>query len=389
MILAALIDLGMDAEVLQQQAASLGIEPFEIRARPFSDGGMRGTQVTVTVAEDRHLPHRRLNDIRNIIEASDLADGIKQAAVSIFARLAAAEAAVHDTTPDEIHFHEVGALDAIVDIVGACTAIDSLGIDRVEVGPLPVGRGTVECRHGVMPVPVPATVELLGGHPVVATDEPHELVTPTGAAILMHWAQTTRDADARAGAAASAPRSATRHGLGFGHRRLRGRLNALRTWIGEADDTAGRASDTCLVLECNIDDTVPELLGSLLARLMEHGALDAFTTPVQMKKQRPGTLLTVLARPADRETLLDAVFRETTTFGIRERCVERVVLDRRHVEVNTPYGMVRVKIGTWQNADITHAPEHDDCVRCAKAENVSVRAVYEAALRAALPPPST
>jgi uncharacterized protein (TIGR00299 family) protein len=268
-------------------------------------------------------------------------------------------------------------VDAIVDIVGSCAALDMLGVGAVRVGPLPLGTGTLTCEHGILPVPAPATVEILGAHPVVQTDEPAELVTPTGAALLMTWKEL-------AGSDTDAAKAGTiqRVGYGLGHKALKTRPNCLRGMLVESRAGETAPEDACVVLECNLDDTVPELLGSLCQRLMEKGALDVFTTPVQMKKQRPGTLLTVLCLPSDREPFVEMIFAETTTFGIRHRSTQRTVLDRRHADVETPYGTVRVKIGSWQGKDITHAPEHEDCVRCAREHSVPVRTVYEAALRA-------
>jgi uncharacterized protein (DUF111 family) len=224
----------------------------------------------------------------------------------------------------------------------------------------------------VLPVPVPATVELLKGHPTVQTQEPHELVTPTGAALLMEWKS-----------AASPPSSVSTGpvGHGFGHRHLDSRPNLLRARLLETVEQ-DEATDDGLVLECQVDDTVPELLGALVERLLREGALDAFTTPVQMKKQRPGTLLTVLCRPGQKAALLDLIFRESTTFGVREYPTNRTVLERRHVEVETPYGAVRIKIGTWHGEDVTSAPEMDDCIKRAEEHGVAVRRVYEAALQA-------
>jgi uncharacterized protein (DUF111 family) len=251
--------------------------------------------------------------------------------------------------------------------------LELLAIDSVAVGPLPLGHGAVKAAHGMLPLPAPATVELLKGMRVLPVDEPFETVTPTGAALLSTWSQS----DAPSPTAGRLQRT----GYGFGQHRYASRPNLLRALLLES--AVEPAGDECLVLECNLDDTVPELLGSLATRLLSVGALDAFLTPVQMKKQRPGTLLTVLCRPGQREALLDLIFRESTTFGIREHPVRRTILARRQEEVATPFGKVRVKIGEWQGRVITRAPEHDDCARLAQQAGVAVRAVYEAALTAA------
>ncbi|MBU0714293.1 MAG: nickel pincer cofactor biosynthesis protein LarC [Verrucomicrobia bacterium] len=389
MILAALLDLGVSREDLQHQLTGLPIGPFEIEVNSISDRGLHGTRVNVHVPSHEHThgsadhsqpqvhpPHRGLIEIRALIDGSQLSASVKAASLRVFRRLAEAEAHVHGTTPDQVHFHEVGAVDAIIDIVGACLGLERLGVAGVSVGPLPLGHGTVVCAHGILPVPAPATVELLKGFTVAPTDEPFELVTPTGAALLT----TCKTLET------FPPGSRIlKVGQGFGHRTLNGRPNVLRAMLMESDSVAADAdgcpaTDTCLVLECNLDDLTPELTGSLMKRLLDAGALDVFLTPVQMKKQRPGILLTVLCRPEQRPTMLDLIFRESTTFGIREYPVQRTVLERRHESVETPFGRVRVKIGRWQGSDITVSPEYEDCRRAAESAGVSVRAVYEAAL---------
>jgi len=375
MTLACLIGLGADAAALQRRLASLRVGPFAIEARPHSDGGFAGLQVNVNVPGGLSHAHRRRDDILALIADADLPDAARRLSAAVFTRLAEAEAKVHGTTAADVHFHEVGAVDSVVDIVGACTALCALGVDRVAVGPFPQGRGARGGAHGVMPIPAPATVELLTGFDVVQTDEPFELVTPTGAALLTTWARSL----AADGPAVEGVMRAS--AVGIGHQKLSARPNLLRARLIESRPREAQR-DECLVLECNLDDTVPELLGSLAERLMRDGALDVFTTPVHMKKQRPGCLLTVLCRPEDRDRLIDLVFAESTTFGIREYAARRTVLTRRHVAVNTPYGGVRVKVGAWKGRDITRAPEHDDCARLAAERGVPVRAVYEAALRA-------
>ncbi|NQT93303.1 MAG: nickel pincer cofactor biosynthesis protein LarC [Lentisphaerae bacterium] len=374
MILGALIDLGADAELLRNGLSTLPVEPFQICSEPFTDRGFTGTRVSVNIDECPGHPHRGLADIRKLISDSDLPDPVKQRAVSVFERLAGAEAAVHGSSIDKIHFHEVGAVDAIVDIAGACLALHMLGVAEILMGPLPLGRGTVESEHGILPVPAPASVELLKGHQVVQTDEPFELVTPTGAAILTALGSSD---------VPIAPATVERTGYGFGFHKLTGRANVLRAMLLDCPGEEGRPAHECLVLECNIDDTVPELLGSLVESLLAGGAIDVFTTPVQMKKQRPGTLLTVLCERDLKDSLIDLVFSECTTFGVREYTTTRTVLGRRRKEVTTEYGTIRVKVGSWKGSEITFAPEHDDRVRCAKEKGVPVRAVYEAALERA------
>ncbi|MBN1557166.1 MAG: nickel pincer cofactor biosynthesis protein LarC [Lentisphaerae bacterium] len=375
MILACLIGLGVDPDELARALASLRIEPFAIRAETVTEGGFSGLRVTVEVA-DRPHPHRRLADIRELVERSTLPSGAQRRGLAVFRRLAEAEAAVHGTAPEAVHFHEVGAMDSIIDILGACTALEWLDVGPVSVSVLPLGTGTIESAHGRLPVPAPATVVLLENRPVIRTGEPFELVTPTAAA----WLTAAGDPAAAHGAAGLLEKSAA----GFGHRRLNSRPNLLRAMLLAPPPRPAPAGPpaACVVLECNLDDAVPELIGSLTGRLLAAGALDVFTTPVQMKKQRPGTLLTVLCRPEDRPVLIDLIFTESTTFGVREYAVSRTVLARREAAVTTPYGTVRLKIGAWQGRDVTRAPEHEDCAARAREHGVPVRAVYEAALRA-------
>ena len=371
MILSTLVALGVQPEKLETMLSTLAMESFSLQVETTIDRGLSGTRVTVDIPEEHH-PHRGLREISEIIVQADLPAPVEAMSLRVFERLAEAEATVHGTTPDRIHFHEVGAMDAIVDIVGSCAGLYLLNVDRVEIGPLPIGRGCTTCAHGELPLPVPAVAQLLQNFSCVQTEEPFELVTPTGAALLTAWAQDPTEHISNAPVV-------TCVGYGLGQRQLSGRANALRGMLLTDRDAGDDQAGTCLVLECNLDDTVPELLGSLCRQLLQQGALDVFTTPVQMKKQRPGTVLTVLANAADREAFVDAILRETTTFGIRSYNVERIMLMRRIETVATPYGSIRVKVGTWKGRDITRSPEHDDCVVAAESAGVSVRTVFEAA----------
>ncbi len=376
MILASLIDLGISPSKLRDQLASLNIGDFEIESQEIHAAGLRGRTARVIFNAPDNT-HRGLGHIRGIIEASALPDSVRVNSIAVFTRLAEVEAGIHGGSVNDVHFHEVGAHDSIVDIVGACLAIELLGVTKITCSPLPLGHGTTGSAHGTIPVPAPATLALLKDHPVILTDEPFELVTPTAAALISTW---TSPSQFEGDTGSSSPTSV---GYGFGERELNNRPNLLRAILMQTPAIQCNQHDTCLVIECNIDDSSPELLGSLTQQLLAAGALDVFTVPIQMKKQRPGSMLSVLCRPDQQPAMLDLIFRETTTFGVREHITRRTVLARRHEQVITPYGPVRMKVGRWRDQDITRSPEHDDCVALAKEKGVSVRAVYEAAISAA------
>jgi len=383
MILAALVDLGINAGTLQNLLSGIVGQPLEIRAERSFDRGLSGIRISIRAQGVSHADHHvGLDHIRRLLSQSSLPERVQALSLKVFERLAKAEASVHQTTPEAVHFHELGAVDTIADIVGACLGLDMLEVDEVIVGPLPLGVGTIECEHGILPNPAPATVELLRGHPVVNTQEPFELVTPTGAALLMEWRELKAATTAKHSAPACGALTIGRSGHGLGHRSLQTRPNILRATLMETKPSSVTAGDHCIVLECNLDDTIPELIGSLSQKLLAAGAWDAFTVAAQMKKQRPGTLLCVLCDPSKREQLIDLIFTESTTFGIREYSTYRHVLERRFETVSTPYGEVRVKLGLWKGRVVTRAPEHEDCVACAERHGVAVRTVYEAALRA-------
>jgi len=379
MILGALIGLGVPVEELSEELKSLKVDPFEIVVEDVVEQGMSGLRARVDVQEHRHHPHhhgehhhdhgRHLSTILKLIHASDLPEGVKANASTVFQRIGEAEAAIHNVDIEKIHFHEVGAMDSIIDIVGCCLALHKLGVDGVSIRSLPQGHGMIECAHGTYPNPAPATLRLLQEFPVEQVDEPYELVTPTGAALLSTW-QTAATPFAGSRAAVTA--------YSFGHRKLRHRPNLLRATIYEEKED--RTAEECLVLECNLDDMTPELVGCLFDQLLEAGALDVFTTPVFMKKQRPGILLSVLCQPGDREKMMSLIFSESTTFGVREHLAQRTVLERCFESVDTPFGPVRIKLGRRDGELVTASPEIEDCRKCASEGGVPVKNVYDAAL---------
>lgn len=374
MILATLVDLGVRPADLNPVLASLGDFHIAVEAHQHSDHGMQGTRVTVHAherdADHGHHHHRHLPDIRQMIEHCTAPADVKRRSVAVFERLAQAEARVHSITPEHVHFHEVGALDAIADIVGSCLGLHLLNVNQVGMSPLPQGHGTIQCAHGVLPNPAPGTVELLKGFPVCHADEPFELVTPTGAALLTTWSTLHAWPDGWVIKAV---------GHGFGQRKLNQRPNLLRVTLLDPPPVRIEDPQSCMVLETNIDDTTPELVGALVQKLLAAGAYDAFTTSIQMKKQRPGTLLTVLCAPDRKAVMLDLIFTESTTFGVREHLTRRTMLEREMVDGETPFGIIRIKIGRWHGTPVTASPEYEDCAKAAALHNVSVRVVYESA----------
>jgi len=310
----------------------------------------------------RHLPH-----IVKMIEAATLPEPVKQNAIKVFETLGAAEAAVHGTTMERVHFHEVGAIDSICDIVGACLALHLLGVEAVYASPINTGSGTIEADHGIMPVPTPATARLLEGKPVYARGPETELTTPTGAALLAALGQ---------GFGPMPPMVIAASGFGAGTKDFSMMANVVRVVLGEA--TNAPESTRIAVLEANVDDSTPEILGYALDRLLAAGALDVTLQPIFMKKNRPATLVQVLARLEDKERLAGLLLEETSSFGLRLYEAERRVTARQHVEVETAYGRVRVKVGGCGTA----APEFDDCSRVAQAAGVPLKEIYAAALAA-------
>ncbi len=371
MILAALIDAGLSVDELRESLATLPVTGYKIHARKIDKQNFAATQFDVQLNDDRTQSHRNLQDITRIIQGGALTQTVQRRALAVFHRLAAAEAQAHGSNLDQVHFHEVGAVDAIVDIVGACWALERLRIDRVVCSPIPVGSGTVTCAHGVLPVPAPATALLLRGVPLAATDEIGELTTPTGAAILTEIASAFGPLPAI---------TIERIGVGAGQREGKNRPNVLRVILGHS--TPGRHLEPITVLEACIDDATPEVLGYTMERLLNAGALDAYCVPIHMKKARPGMLLTVLATAEQVTQLESIVFRETTTFGIRHSDILRSVLPRRIENVPTRFGDIGVKIGTIDDQPVSVAAEYEDCRAAADRHGVPLREVMTEAVEA-------
>jgi hypothetical protein len=382
MILGALLDAGLPFQELRAALGSLLPSGTDIAAEHVVKAGVAATKFRLVQPAHNHHdhhahhhdhPHRTVAEIHALIDTSALPPKAKQKASALFDRLAHAEAAVHHIPVERVHLHEVGALDSIVDIAGTVFGIEWLGIDRVISSPLNVGGGTVRCAHGEMPVPAPATLRLLEGVPVYSNGIDAELVTPTGALLVAGHATTYGPMPAM---------TVAQSGYGAGDRDLPGRPNVLRVLLGEA--AAEPATERLIVLECEIDDMNPQLFGVLMDRLQEAGALDVFFTPVQMKKNRPGTLVTVLAPPARRSALSTIIFTETTTIGLRWHDADRERLEREIVTVTTPHGAARVKVATRGGAIVNAAPEFDDCTRLASVAGISVKDAQTLVMKAYL-----
>lgn len=352
----------------------------ELRGQRPSQAGQETAVAMSSERQSLSLPHQHANarglvEIRRIISQTVLSDSVKKTAISIFEALAAAEAKIHNTSIDAVHFHEVGAVDAMVDIVGAAVGAEGLAVDKIVCSPLNVGGGTVRCTHGTFPVPPPATVELLKDAPVYSSGLQAELVTPTGAAIVKTLASRFSPFPEM---------KIEKSGYGAGSRDFPGYPNVLRLTIGESAPTlaAKTASEIITLLEANLDDLNPQVFGYVMERLLCERALDVFGIPVQMKKNRPGMLLTVLCQPEDADKLAQIIFSETTTLGVRRRQETRQILARRWESVPTPWGDVRIKIASMNGTVTNYAPEFEDCRQIAEKHHVPLKTVMQEAARA-------
>jgi pyridinium-3,5-bisthiocarboxylic acid mononucleotide nickel chelatase len=400
MFLGALVDVGVPFDLFEQTVAALNVGATLERSR-VDRSGISATKINVLVdgqkdlpreefwAEDRNRPQNRdrrpghgerrgrhLTPILNSIADAPISEIAKRSASAIFTALGQAEAQVHNLPIEKVHFHEVGAADAIVDIVCAAVGAEALGVEQFLASALNVGGGTVTCDHGVIPVPAPATLELLKGLPIYSGEVQKELVTPTGAAIVRHLGS---------GFGPCPPMTTEAIGYGAGSRDFAGHSNVLRLVVGELTEDHALPSqpsqEQIIVLEANLDDLSPQIIGYTVDRLLAAGALDVFTTAIQMKKSRPGTLITVLARPQDEDGLRGILLEETSTLGVRSRREGRHVLARRHETVQTPWGQVRIKIGSADGDDMNAAPEYEDCRRIAAACLLPLKSVMQEALR--------
>jgi uncharacterized protein (TIGR00299 family) protein len=396
MLVGAMLDSGLDFELLRSALLKLGVEGYELSLGRVDRSGISAAKFDVHLTSEPHSHehhhnhehshgehshghrrqshHRSLSEIKGIISSSNLSELVKQRAQAIFQRIGEAEAKIHNVPIETVHFHEVGAIDSIVDIVGACVAFDALKIERIISSPLHVGSGTFQCAHGTYPVPGPATAELLKGIPIYSKDVEGELVTPTGAAIISTLAE---------GYGPMPMMKIENIGYGAGTRDYPKFPNALRAIIGELEEDADRTPGAVTIIEANIDDLNAQVFGYLMEKALAAGALDIFYTPVQMKKNRPGVLLTLLCNPPDRERMCDLIFGETTTLGVRYRNEQREILTREFVTVETEYGPIRVKVSRARDGRVMNAsPEFEDCRVAAEKSGVGLRDAQTAALKA-------
>jgi uncharacterized protein (TIGR00299 family) protein len=368
MLLAALLDAGAAEEALQAVPEAIGLERVEIAAERVERQGIGALHVRVDAPHDH--ADRRYRDIRLLLEESALTEAVRARSLDAFARLAAVEARIHGVELDDVHFHELGAVDTLVDVCGAFTLLEELGVELVACSPLPFARGLTRAAHGVLPLPAPATLGLLEGAPLAGVETEAELVTPTGAAIaatvVEEWGSLP-------------PLTLDRVGYGAGSRDFPDRPNVVRVVLGSAAGGLTPAGDVVL-LETNLDDLVPELLPDAVERCFEAGALDVWTVPAQMKKGRPGIVLSVLARPEAETELARVLLHETTALGVRVRRLGRYELEREEKVVAVDGGTVRVKVGLLEGRVVNVAPEHDDCARVARETGRAVKSVWAEAL---------
>lgn len=375
MTLGAFVDAGLDVRVVKDHLAQLHLHGYEISAEKVKRAGVTGTKVHVIIFptdnhihashhDHHHNSHLKFSDIQSIIEKSTLHNDIKGDSIKIFQRLAAVEAKIHDTTIEEVHFHEVGAIDAIIDIVGSVIAIKHLGIEKIYFSPIPTGCGYTKCEHGTFPVPAPATIELLKNQLLKSVNIEKEITTPTGAAIITTLGEGLRT---------NPEMKILQVGYGAGSNDNPNIPNLLRIFIGETSD---QASDEMWIAETNIDNMSGEILGYVMDKLFEVGAVDVYFTSIQMKKGRPGVIVSAIVSELNLPSVESVLFSQTTTFGIRKYKVVRKILAREFREFDSPLGKVKVKIGKFNGTTKSIFPEYEDCKRIAEEKSIPLKQVY-------------
>ena len=374
MTLGAFFDLGVPEEWLKDRLEAIPLTGFEVLAETVSHHGIQAKSVEVRVKDD--ATSRHYEDIKSILEKSPMSSGVKQRSLDIFERIADAEALIHGCPKEKVHFHEVGGIDALVDIVGTALCVDYLKIDSVIASPIPVGRGFVTCQHGTLPVPAPATLGILKGVPIYGTNIPHEMVTPTGAAIIATLAGSFKEMP---------DMIIEEIGYGAGKRELETQPNLLRIVLGTEITNSEKElgvyqADQIVILETCIDDMNPEVFGFLMERLFEKGALDVYWIPIFMKKNRPGTMIQVLCPENYREVLMTCILSESSSLGVRYYHVKRRMLGRERITVKTVYGEIEVKRITELDGSSRIIPEYEICKKIALEKNLPIRMVYDTIL---------
>ena len=367
MILGALVDLGVDPGKIRKALKTLDLKGYKLKTSRVQRGLIAGTKVQVSLTKSSHHPARKYSDIKKLIADSDLSSTAKKNSLEIFKRIAQVEAAIHDTTMEKIHFHEIGAVDSIVDIVGGVVAIESLKLDKIYASPLNVGEGFVQCAHGCLPVPAPATLKLLQGIPVFSNGIKKELTTPTGAAMIGFYADKFGSLPAM---------KIVGDGYGAGDHIIAEMPNMLRVVLGEI---SAESDEELVLIETNIDDMNPEFYEGTMESLFKAGALDVYLNPIIMKKSRPANKISVLSSETDRQAMTEILLHETSSFGVRYFRIGRTVLEREMKTVNISWGSVRIKIGKFNGKVIQISPEYEDCKKIAYKEKVPVKQVYEEA----------
>ena len=368
MILGAMVDLGVDIKEIRKALKNLDLKGYNLHSKKIQRNGLASTQITVETKKFKKQhspPHRSYSDIRKLISQSKLTSTVKSNSIEIFKRIAKVEAQIHNTTIQKIHFHEIGGTDSIVDIVGGVWAIESLNLDTIKSSPLNVGEGFVDCAHGRLPVPAPATLKLLKGIPVFSNGVKAELTTPTGAAMIGFYAEKFDSIPTMTIAS---------EGYGAGSRVIPSLPNLLRVLVGNI--TIGKINNLVMI-ETNIDDMNPEIFETVMESLFSAGALDVYFSAIIMKKNRPATKISVLAECGSREKLSKILLTETSSFGVRFYSVDRLILDREIKKLKTPYGLIKIKLGKLDGKIVQAAPEFEDCKKVARAKKLPAKKIYD------------
>ncbi|MFO8090787.1 MAG: nickel pincer cofactor biosynthesis protein LarC [Desulfatiglandaceae bacterium] len=367
MFLGALLDAGLPVENLRNALGTLPLRGYEIESETVLRSGIAGCSFKVHVENKEHQ-HRNVGMIREMINSSGLSEWVKARSVEMFERLARVEGAAHGRDPEKVHFHEVGAVDSIIDIVGGVYGVEALGINELHVSALPLGSGFVESAHGFIPLPAPATAALLEGVPVYDSEQRREMVTPTGALLVTTMAASFGGMPSM---------TVRRIGYGAGSSDPKGRPNLLRIILGEPEKPeSGADTETVAIIKTNVDDMTPENVGFLMERLFDAGALDVVFCPVHMKKNRPGVRIEIIGRPGDKDALINVVLRESTSLGVRFRYSARMVLERRQVTVESPWGAMPVKEVIGPEGRKAYMPEFEECRKVALERNIALKEIF-------------